>query len=550
MDSLQRQERGYDETTPVLIVGGSLVGLSTALFLSWHGIRCLLVERHAGISPHPRAFNFNIRTMELFHKVGAEEAIRQKAPPNFQNSGILQAESLAGQEFGWITQDTTASMLSNIPGCIIGQDALEPVLRERAEKLGADLRFSTEFVSFEQDAEGISAIIRDRASGEERSVHARYLIAADGNRSTIRQQLGIKTYGPGSLGSQLSILFSADMQIPLRGRRLVMCFVNNPEVRRGTALVFARNGQNFALFTPYAPQKGEREEDFAGEYGIKLVRGAIGMPDLPIEIINVRPWEVAAWAAATFQQGNVFLAGDSAHVNPPAGAFGANTGIADAYNLAWKMALVMQNVAPATLLSTYTEERQPVARYTVEQAFSLFTRYTSGPAQKDTRPVVPYNAVAFGYRYHSTALSNSSDKSEWYEDPDHPTGCVGTHAAYVVLEKHGKQCSTLDLFGKHIVLLTGADGAPWCETARSVTERLGISLDIYSIGRDLIDIHGRFLAAYGIQSGGAVLVRPDGFIGWRAEGTNTHPIDALEDGLVQLLMLDQRTLREHLPLSA
>jgi len=276
------------------------------------------------------------------------------------------------------------------------------------------------------------------------------------------------------------------------------------------------------------------------------------MPDLPVEIINVRSWEVAAWAAASFQQGNVFLAGDSAHVNPPAGAFGANTGIADAYNLSWKMAMVLQGTAPAALLSTYSEERQPVARYTVEQAFALFTRYSSGPAQKDSRPVVPYNAVAFGYRYHSTALPSSAEENGWYEDPDHPTGHVGTHAAHVVLERDGKQCSTFDLFGKNIVLLTGIDSTPWREAARSVAERLGISLDIYSIGEqgDLIDRHGRFLADYGLQSGGAVLVRPDGFIGWRAEMADAHPADALENGLVRLLTLDQQALGEHLPLSA
>src|SRR5438270_1562297 len=140
MNYTQEQIAEYDETTPVLIVGGSLVGLSMSLFLSWYGIPSLLVERHAGISPHPRAFNFNIRTMELLRLVGAEGAVHQKAPSHFQNSSILRAESLAGEELEWIAQDTTSSDLSPVSGCIIGQDALEPVLLAQAEELGGDLR--------------------------------------------------------------------------------------------------------------------------------------------------------------------------------------------------------------------------------------------------------------------------------------------------------------------------------------------------------------------------------------------------------------------------
>ena len=538
MKYAQEQARGYDETTPVLIVGGSLVGLSLSLFLSWHGIPSLLVERHAGISPHPRAFNFNMRTMEIFRSVGVEDAVRQKAPPGFQNSGILRAESLAGKELGWITQDTTGNASSPVTGCIIGQDALEPVLRARAEELGSDLRFSTEFVSFEQDRQGVSAVIRDRASGVEHTVRARYLVAADGNRSGIRQHLGMRTYGPGSLGHQLSILFSADLAGPLRGRRLIVCFVNNPQVRRGTSLVFARNGQGFALFTPYFPDQGEQVEDFAGERGIELVRGAVGVPDLPVEINNINPWEVAVWAAASFQHGNVFLVGDAAHVTPPAGAFGANMGIADAYNLAWKLALVLQGIAHPELLSTYTAERQPVVRHTAEQSFLMFKRFSGAPAaEKDTPSMAPYDAIAFGYRYHSAALPADPEDSSWYEHPDQPTGRPGTHAAHVVLSRNGELCSTLDLFGRHCVLLTGAEGGIWSDAAHRVSTQLGLPLDIHCIGSDgnLVDVDGRFLEAYGMRSDGAVLVRPDGFIGWRAETASAHPECTLEQALKLML---------------
>ena len=538
MNGMPKQTREYDETTPVLIVGGSLVGLSTALFLSWYGIPCLLVERHAGISPHPRAFNFNMRTMELFRSVGVEDAIRCKAPPDFQNSAILQAESLAGKELGWITQDTTGNTFSPVSGCIIGQDALEPVLRARAEALGADLRFQTEFVSFEQDAQGVTALLRDRTGGQARTVHARYLIAADGNRSAIRQHLGTRTYGPGSLGHQLSILFAADIHGALHGRRLVVCFVNNSQVRKGTSLVFARNGQGLALFTPYFPEKGERAEDFAGERGKALVRGAIGLPQLPVRMLHVTPWEVAAWAAACFQHGRVFLLGDAAHVTPPAGAFGANTGIADAYNLAWKLALVLQGHAHPALLATYSPERQPIARYTTEQSYLMFTRFSSAPsAHANSTPIIPYNAIAFGYRY-APATEATEEDGGWYEDPEQPSGRPGSHAAHVVLQyPDGQRCSTLDLFGRRCVLLTGEQGAPWQLATATLCQRHPLPLAVYRIGTDgdLLDVEGRFLSGYGIGPTGAVLVRPDGFVAWRAVSAVSCPESALDAALSSLL---------------
>ncbi len=526
---------GYDETTPVLIVGGSLVGLSTSLFLSWHGIPSLLVERHAGISPHPRAFNFNMRTMELFRSVGVEEAVRKAEPPGFRNSSVLQAESLAGKELRWISQDTTGSTLSPVQGSITGQDLMEPILRARAEELGGDLRFQTECVSFEQDATGVSAVIRDRTSGKERTVRARYLVAADGNHSTIRQQLGIEVDGPGVQGHQLSLLFSANIQEALRGRRIAICFVNNPTIQGGTLILARGEGRGYGLYAHYHPEKGEREDEFVGERGIALVRGAIGMPDLPVEISNVRPWEVAAWTAACFQHERVFLVGDAAHVTPPAGAFGANTGIADASNLAWKLALTLQGLAHPTLLATYSTERQPVARHTVEQSFAMFARFAAPTVQRPPVAAVDYASVAFGYRYPVAPLPDA----DWYEDPYQPSGQPGTHAAHVVLQRHGQDgqpCSTLDLFGQHCVLLTGAKGATWQQAAQRLAERR-LPLAVYRIGEqgDFDDVEGRFLHAYGLSATGAVLVRPDGFIAWQAASSVAYPEPVLEHALASLL---------------
>ncbi len=530
---------GIDETTPVLIVGGSLVGLSLAVFLAWHNIPALLVERHSGISPHPRAFNFNTRTMEIFRSVGVEEAIRQAEPASYRNSSVLQAESLAGRELGWISQDATGNDLSPVQGSITGQDLIEPILQARATELGSELRFSTELLSFEQDEEGVRAVIRDRQSGQERTVRARYLLAADGNRSAIRQQLGIEVHGPGVQGHQLSLLFSAHLEEAFHGRKIAICFVNNPIVRGGTLILARGEGRGYGLYAHYHPEKGEREEDFLGEPGRELVRGAIGLPDLPVEILNVTPWEVAAWTAERFQQGNVFLVGDSAHVTPPAGAFGANTGIADAYNLAWKLALVHKNIAHPELLLTYTRERQPVAQFTVEQAFTMFARFASPSARQQAKPPVDYASVAFGYRYHATALQDHSGDADepCYEDPAHPSGQPGTHAAHFVCQRQGEEISVFDLFGKRPVLLIAARGAAWHTAAQGIAQRLELPLDIYRVGSqgDLIDRDNRFLAVYGLEADGAVLVRPDGFIAWRAQSGSSRPEQALDHALTTLL---------------
>ncbi|HEY0754188.1 MAG TPA: FAD-dependent monooxygenase [Ktedonobacteraceae bacterium] len=532
MSRTNQQIPEYDETASVLIVGGSLVGLSMALFLASHGVRPLLVERHAGISPHPRAFNFNMRTMEIFRAAGVEEAIRQAEPTDYRNSSVLQAESLAGKELGWITQDATESDLSAVLGSITGQDMIEPVLRERAQELGCDLRFSTELVSFEQDATGVNAVLRERATGRESRVRARYLVAADGNHSMIRKQLEIGVQGPGVQGHQLTLLFSADLSEAFRGRKIAICFVNNAELRGGTLILARGEGRGYGLYAPYRPDQGEEHSDFVGPRGVERVRAAIGLPNLPVEILNVTPWEVAAWVAERFQQENIFLVGDAAHVTPPTGAFGANTGIADAYNLAWKLALVLQNNASPELLLTYDEERRPVARFTIEQAFAMYSRFAS-PHLSRNAPPVDYDAVAFGYRYHSACLPLESADYGVSENPHEPSGRPGAHAAHVSLRHQDQQLSTLDLCGKGFVLLTGARGGNWSQAAQEVSQRLGQPLSVYQIGDgcEFADPSQRFLSAYGLSEQGAVLVRPDGFICWRSVEDQERPAEVLAQAL-------------------
>jgi putative polyketide hydroxylase len=528
----------YTETTPVLIVGGGLVGLSTSLFLTQQGISSLLVERHASTAIHPRARGINFRTMELFRELGLEEQLRAAGSELINNRGMLIVDTLAGTEFKRIAMVEPASApLSEIgptKWCMCAQDQSEPLLLATARQRGGDLRFNTELVSFEQDDAGVTAVVADRADGTQRTIRANYLVAADGAASPIRNTLGITRGGRGTLGHSISIYFSADLGNLVQGREFVLCQVENPEVQ---GMFVAVNNTDLWLFSvTYAPERGESPADFPPERCIDLIRKAIGLPQIAIEIKSILAWEAAVRVADSFQQGRVFLAGDAAHQMPPTGAFGANTGIQDAHNLAWKLAAVLKGQAAPALLTTYDEERRPVARFTTEQA-GLRTAVTAfeGGASKDIK-LADSLVIITGYQYSSQAVI-SEDEAPLPLDHLELDGHPGRRAPHLWFEQQGRRISTLDLFGSRFVLLAGEDGMGWRDAAQVIAVRGGIDLDAYCVGStgDLIDLDGRWCRAYGVTSRGAVLVRPDGFVGWRADGSEEPQERTLEWVLNRLL---------------
>src|SRR5437868_2672467 len=190
-----------DIDVPVLIVGGSLVGMSTALLLGHYGIRTVAVEHHRGTAIHPRAAQIGQRTMEIFRSVGVEQIVRRKSDEQFvQDGAIMAVETLAGKELAWFISNLNEGVrdVSPCERVFISQSLLEPLLKARAEELGARLLFGTELVSFEEDADGVTAVIRDRDSAATRTVRASYMVAADGAHSGIRERLGIRMCGRGA----------------------------------------------------------------------------------------------------------------------------------------------------------------------------------------------------------------------------------------------------------------------------------------------------------------------------------------------------------------
>lgn len=529
---------------PVLIVGGSLVGMSAALLLGHHGTRALAVEHHRGTAIHPRAAQISQRTMEILRTVGVEQIVRRRSDEQFvQDGAIMAVETLAGREIGYFIANLNEGIrdVSPTERVFISQSLLEPVLKERAEQLGAELRFGTDMISFEQDATGINALIRHRDSGQTDSVRASYLIAADGAHSRVRAALGIGMRGHGVFSRSVTIYFRADVAPLLRGRNLSVIYVNN-EVLRGFFRFEKPFDRGFlavnALGDPGRPIT-DVATGLTPERCAEWVRTALGADDVAVTIENVMPWDAAAESAERYQDGRVFLAGDSAHVMPPNGGFGGNTGVQDAHNLAWKLAMVLRGGAGPELLETYDPERRPVGTFTTEQAYSRYvTRTAPYLGTEGMQPVAPDLNVELGYAYASAAVCAGGESGPLHDNPRESKGRPGTRAPHVWLTRGGEQLSTLDLFGRTFVILAGPAASTWHDAARAVARQFGSGLDVHRIGADgLDDPAGAFTAAYGIDAAGVVLVRPDGFVGWRSKTPAGSP-SAIAAALAQLTSRD------------
>lgn len=503
-----------DRDVPVLIVGGSLVGMSTALLLGYHGVKALVVEHHRGTAIHPRAAQISQRTMEIFRTVGVEQIVHAKSDEQFvQDGAIMAVETLAGKELAYFIANLNEGIrdVSPCERVFISQSLLEPVLKSRAEELGAELRFATDLISFEQDADGVSAVVQDRDTGRTETVRASYLVAADGAHSPIRGRLGIAMRGRGAFSNSVTVYFRADVRPLLRGRNLSVIYVNN-RLLRGFLRFEKPFDRGFlainALGDPSNPTTDVSTGLTTGRC-LELIRAALGSDEVPIAIENVMPWRAEADVAERFQRGRVFLAGDAAHVMPPNGGFGGNTGVQDAHNLAWKLAMVLEGQAGPDLLDTYEPERRPVAEFTAEQAYSRYVTRTAPYLGTDgIQPVENDLTIELGYGY-GTAPAN----------PRESRGRPGTRAPHVWLERNGERISTLDLFGRrHVVLSLAPQGSILArpEHDAPAAQDFSPAPHVHRIGADgLIDPAATFADAYGITGTGAVLVRPDGFVARR-----------------------------------
>ena len=535
----------------VLIVGSGLAGLTTAVMLAWRGVFVCLVERHAGTSRHPRARSVNFRSMELLRVAGLEPDLAAAGGQSFADFRIVIAESVTGRELQTLLPPGgamfDANALSPARPSTAGQDRVEPILRRHAEALGAELRYSTELVSFEQDRHGVSARIRGLAGGREETVRADYLVAADGHRSPVRERLGIAVHGHGTLSSNIGILFEGDVQGVIGHRAMALYYLQNPTFTG--AFVNTDDAGRALVSVEYDPRLDSIDR-FDTNRCVGIVRAALGVPDFEARIIEVLPWEMSSRVADEFSRGRVFLAGDAAHTMPPTGGLGGQTAIQDGYDLAWKLAMVLHGDAGPALLDTYASERKPVAEITVaRQTANYVERMRPDLGHLKRGPVqgaesLDYMSVAMGYRYRSAAISpDPRDDLSPVESPFTPSGRPGTRAAHIPLLHRGARISLLDLIGRDFVLICGACADGWARAARTLAFDADVPVSVYRIGADVHDIDAQAQDRLGLEPSSALLLRPDGYIAWRSPDAREADSEMMAEALARALCRAPETLR-------
>ena len=536
------EQQAVNEAAPVLIIGAGLGGLSTAVFLSLHGVPALVVERHQALSSQPKARGQNPVAMEALRTAGLDEKLRAAAPPGSEGQFIVFARSMAGPVTGSLPA-SGVDLSAFSPAAVAGasQESTERLMAGRAAELGTDIRFRHEVVSFEQDADGVTALVRDLAAREERTLRAQYLVCADGHRGWSTRQLGAGTHGRRTRRaySTLFVQFEADLDQYIQGASFGFYVLQNPELPLGRATLCTTDHRHrYVLGVTFADRS---EDDDPADYARRAedaIRIACGVPGLAVTLVDSSWSDVGTHltrVADAFRHGRVFLVGDAAHLMPPSGGMGGNTAILDGYYLAWRLAAVLNGTAGDGLLDSYDAERRPLGDALAEQQFAnLARRHVPELRGETVARSIDVRKLMFGFVPPSGAFVPEGPgraPASLFENPRAPSGRPGTRAPHVPLSGDGA-ASTRELFGTKFAVLTKA--AAWTAAAAEAGARLGLLLDIHLIA----DPDDQFLRAYQIDAEGAVLVRPDGIIGWRSAG----PGDADDIERALRVILDRAVL--------
>jgi 2,4-dichlorophenol 6-monooxygenase len=575
--------------TDVLVVGSGPAGATSAALLGLYGVKHILITKYGWLADTPRAHITNQRAMEVLRDLGIEQAAIAQATPQHLMANNVFCESIAGEELGRLyswgnhpARKGDYDLASPTRMCDLPQNYLEPILLEAAGQRGTTIRFNTEFLDLTQDADGVMATVKDRISNETYEIRAKYLIGADGGRSRVAEVIGLPMEGQMGRAGSMNIIVNADLSKYVAHRPSVLYWVLQPGAQIGgigAGLVrMVRPWNEWLIIWGYDIEQGERK--LGDDEAVSIVRNLVGDENLEVKIRSTSTWTVNEMYAGYYSVGRVHCMGDAVHRHPPTNGLGSNTSIQDAYNLCWKLKFVLEGKASPDLLDSYSAERQPVGKQIVTranksigdfppifEAVGLLSSTDPAEARKNiearkaptpegkARRKKLYEAIAYksfefnchgvemNQRYASSAVVSDGTPAPAYQR-DHElyyqaTTWPGAHLPHVWVEQHGQRKSTLDLTGKgRFVLLTGIGGDCWKTAADAVTSKLGVPVDVVTIGpagSDAQDVYADWYRASEVEEDGCVLVRPDMYIGWRAKEAMAQASDVLVEVFGKLL---------------
>jgi 2,4-dichlorophenol 6-monooxygenase len=574
--------------TDVLIVGSGPAGSATALALSTYGIRNMVVTKYRWLADTPRAHITNQRTMEVLRDLGIEDEVNQKRAHQDLMGNNVFCTSLAGEEIGRLYSwgnhpnrmaDYTLASPTTI--CDVPQNLMEPILLSNAASRGSRVRFDTEYLSLAQDADGVTATVRDRLSGHDYQIRAKYLVGADGGRSQVAEDIGLPMQGRMGVAGSMNIVFEADLSRYVAHRPSVLYWVLQPGANIGgigMGLVrMVRPWNEWLIVWGY--DINQPPPEMSDALAIEVARNLIGDQTIPIKVKSHSLWTVNHLFALSNTAGRVFCMGDAVHRHPPSNGLGSNTSIQDAFNLAWKLAYVLQGKADPSLLASYDAERSPIARQIVERANKSIEEFgpifdslgllsTNDPeqmkrnmeARKDATPQAAEqreklrkaiahksyefncHGVEMNQRYRSTAIvPDGTDEPDWARDRElhyHATTWPGARLPHLWLDRNGQRLSTLDVCGHgRFTVLTGIGGEAWVAAAQAIAAEHGLEIDAHVIGpgRELTDVFGDWAEMRETAETGCVLVRPDHHVGFRAQAVSATARADLEAAVLAIL---------------